>query len=336
MNRKDFLQTTIPLVASVGTMGFTGRDENKSAIPKYLKEGDTIGITCPSGWITIEEVQACIKQLEAWGFKVVMDNTVGAKDSTFAGTDDERAAGFQKMMDDESIDAIMLGRGGYGAIRIIDKIDFSKFRKKPKWVMGFSDATIVHLQLARFGIPSIHCKMCNSFPDDPSTETTEQAYAINSINTCLRGEQTEYDANTTQVNRPGSAKGKLIGGNLSIIGMMCGSKSAIRTDGCILFIEDVEEYMYKIDGMLWNLLRSGKLDRLKGLIIGQFRIKPDDPGEEFGLTLHDIVMEKVNQFSYPVCFDFPVGHVYANNALKCGMPYLLQVSPDNSRLTSLA
>ena len=335
MDRKNFLQSSLPLLASAGSIFKDSRVEPETKYPPYLKKGDTIGITCPSGHISVEEVQPCVTKLQEWGFKVVLGKTVGATDFTFAGSDDLRARDLQSMLDDHSIDAIMLGRGGYGAVRMIDKIDFSKFKKRPKWIMGFSDATVFHLHLGNLGIPSIHCKMCNSFPDDPATETPEQADSIDSIRRCLIGNKMEYSVSTESKNRPGTATGKLVGGNLSIIQLMCGSKSAIQTDNRILFIEDVGEYMYKLDGMLWNLLRSNKLTRLKGLIIGGFKIKEDDPGEEFGLTLYDIVMEKVKQFSYPVCFDFPVGHIKVNYALRCGIIHRLEVSANHAKLISL-
>jgi len=339
MDRKDFLQTTIPLLA-IPYSGFSKKKFTdpivKKKIPPYLKTGSVIGITCPSGHIMLDEVQPCISKMEEWGFRVILGKTIGIKDFTFAGTDEERAADLQQMIDDDAIDTIMLGRGGYGAVRIIDKINFSKFNKKPKWIIGFSDATVLHLHLnCKLGIASIHSKMCNSFPQDETNLVPGQADSIDSIQKVLKGTQMTYQATTTMENRPGITRGRLIGGNLSIIQMLCGSQSEIETDNCILFIEDVGEYLYKLDGMMWNLKRSGKLNKLKGLIIGAFKIKADDPGEEFGLSLYDIIMEKVKEFSYPVCFDFPVGHVYVNYALKSGAYHNLKVSLHNATLTSL-
>lgn len=337
MNRKDFLQTTIPFFTAGADLSINNiTDPFTKKIPPYLKPGSVIGITCPSGHIMPDEVQPCIRKMEEWGFKIILGKTVGLTDGTFAGTDEERAADLQQMLDDRDIDAIMLGRGGYGAVRIIDKISFAKFAKRPKWVIGFSDATVIHLHLnCRLGIASIHSKMCNSFPAETDELVPGQAEAIDSIRKALTGETMTYDAATEAQNRTGTVTGKLVGGNLSIIQMLCGSKSAIKTDNAILFIEDVGEYLYKLDGMMWNLKRGGKLDKLKGLIIGAFKIKPDDTGEEFSLNLHDIVMEKVKEFAYPVCFDFPVGHVYVNDALKCGVHHKLEVSSGRAVLTSL-
>ncbi|MCO6497520.1 MAG: LD-carboxypeptidase [Chitinophagaceae bacterium] len=337
MDRKDFLQTSIPFVASLSLIRKTEDPDDETAVfPKYLKPAGTIGITCPSGHISLEECEPAIRKMKEWGFEVKIGKTVGLRDFTFAGTDDERAADFQQMIDDDSVDAIMFGRGGYGAIRILDRIDFSKFRKKPKWIIGFSDATAIHVLLnGKYKIPSIHSKMCNSFLEDESKGSLEQLDSIDSIRRCLLGNEMKYACTTGLQNRPGTAKGKLVGGNLSLLQMMSGSKTDVKTDGKILFIEDVGEYLYKLDGMMWNLLRAGKLDKLKGLIIGGFRIKPDDEGEEFGLSLYDIVMEKVKQFDYPVCFDFPVGHIKVNYALKCGVEHKLSVYDHSAELVSL-
>ena len=339
MNRKHFLSTIIP-IAAVST-AFTGNEPNadldfKQNIPPYLKKGDLVGIACPSGFISIEECAPAMNKMIEWGFNIRLGTTVGARDFTFAGTDEERAKDFQQMIDDPLVKAIMLGRGGYGAVRIIDKINFKNFVKNPKWIIGFSDATVFHLHInSNFGIATIHSKMCNSFPDDFSKADQTQIDSIDSIRQCLLGNQMQYKAPANPENRYGQGTGILIGGNLSIIQLLCGSDSEIETKGKILFIEDVGEYLYKIDGMLWNLKRSGKLKNLKGLIVGGFRIKPDDPGEEFGKTLTEMVLEKVKEYNYPVCFDFPVGHIKENYALKCGMKHHLKVSVDGTFLECL-
>lgn len=338
MKRKDFLASVFPLAAIPAAFPKAMRIDHSLVsykIPPYLKNGDVIGITCPSGYISMEECLPAINKMEEWGFSVITDETVGAKDFTFAGTDEERAAGFQKMIDDPSIKAIMLGRGGYGAVRIIDKIDFRNFVKHPKWIIGFSDATVFHCHIQqKFGIATIHSKMCNSFPLDFATADQTQVDSIDSIRQCLSGEKMKYERPVNFENRFGEGTGILVGGNLSVIELLDGSVSDLKTDGKILFIEDVGEYPYKIDGMLWNLKRSKKLERLKGLIIGQFRMKPDDPGEEFGKSLWEMVIEKVPPH-YPVCFDFPVGHVKENYALKCGMKHTLKVSDAGTTLESI-
>ena len=337
MKRKDFLASVFPLAAIPAAFPKAMRIDHSLVsykIPPYLNSGDVIGITCPSGYISMEECLPAINKMEEWGFSVITDETVGAKDFTFAGTDEERAAGFQKMIDDPSIKAIMLGRGGYGAVRIIDKIDFRNFVKHPKWIIGFSDATVFHCHIQqKFDIATIHSKMCNSFPLDFATADQTQIDSIDSIRQCLSGEKMKYERPVNFENRFGEGTGILVGGNLSVIELLDGSVSDLKTDGKILFIEDVGEYPYKIDGMLWNLKRSKKLERLKGLLIGQFRMKPDDPGEEFGKSLWEMVIEKVPPH-YPVCFDFPVGHVKENYALKCGMKHKLVVSDNGTILES--
>ncbi len=330
MNRKSFLSSIVPLVSVATAFGENKAVEKPTVlkkIPPYLKKGDTIAITCPSGYISLEECVPAINKMKEWGFNIRVGNTVGLKNFSFAGTDEERAKEFQEMLDDDSIKAIMLGRGGYGAVRIIDKINFTQFAKKPKWIIGFSDATVFHCHInTNYGIATIHSKMCNSFPDDFSTATQPQIDSIDSIRQCLTGEKMSYERSVNFENRFGEGTGPLVGGNLSIIELLDGSISNLKTDGKILFIEDVGEYRYKIDGMLWNLKRSKRLERLNGLVIGEFRIKPDDPGEDFGKTLHEMVMEKVKDYHYPVCFDFPVGHVKENYALKCGAIHKLHLS----------
>ena len=339
MNRKDFLTAVVPLATVATAFTYPRQDRHDDRrinckIPPYLKQGDLIGISCPSGHIMLDEIQPALYKMLEWGFPVRIGNTVGDKDFTFAGTDEARRKDLQLMLDDPQIKAIMLGRGGYGAVRIIDQLDFTKFRKKPKWIIGFSDATVLHCHINRhFGIATIHSKMTNSFPDDFSLADKTQIDSIESIRQCLVGEKMRYNAPLNTNNRRGKASGALIGGNLSIIQNLCGSNSDIHTDGKILFIEDVGEYLYKIDGMLWNLKRSGKLDKLKGLIVGGFRVKADDPGEEFGRTVYELVLEKIKEFTYPVCFDFPVGHIRENYALKCGVKHELNVMEAGSILT---
>lgn len=339
MNRKDFLSSVIPLAAVTSAFTHDEKTVKRNAlrkIPPYLKKGDTIGICCPSGHISLKECQSAINKMTEWGFEIRVGNTVGLTDFTYAGTDEERVKDLQQMMDDRSIKAIMLGRGGYGAVRIIDRIDFTEFEKYPKWIIGFSDATVFHCHINHnYGIATLHSKMCNSFPDDFSKATQTQIDSIDSIRQCLIGDKMNYVRKPNINNRFGECTGPLVGGNLSIIQNVNGSISNLHTEGKILFIEDVDEYPYKIDGMLWNLKRSKKLDRLKGLIVGAFSMKTDEPSDEFGKNIYDIVMEKVKKYHYPICFDFPVGHVKENYALKCGIKHRLKVSEDETKLETV-
>jgi muramoyltetrapeptide carboxypeptidase len=220
----------------------------------------------------------------------------------------------------------MCARGGYGSISIVDKLNWTKFKAKPKWIIGFSDITILHSHIHRnCHVASIHSKMCNSFPDDWNKAEAIQVQTINSIRDALSGKKMKYAAIPNAENKTGVVEGILIGGNLKTIETLSGTASDINTTGKLLFVEDTFEYLYSIDRMFWNLKRTGKLKGLKGLIVGGFNAKPDDPGEEFGRTLQEIVLEKVKGYKYPVCFDFPVGHQRANFALKCGIKHKLDV-----------
>jgi len=338
MNRKHFLSSIIAAGAVVPALGAANIDEDDDnaalVVPRYLKEGDTIGITSPAGFITLPEIQPAMQQMESWGFKMRIGDTIGKRDFTFGGTDEERAADFQKMLDDRDIRAIMCARGGYGAVRIIDKLNFTKLVAHPKWIIGFSDITVIHSHLHNnFGIASLHSKMCNSFPDDWNKAEPIQVDTILSIKQALQGEKMKYTFAPNDKNITGNAEGVLVGGNLKTLESLSGSKSDIKTAGKILFVEDTGEYLYSIDRMFWNLKRTGKLSHLKGLVVGGFKIKADDAGEDFGKTLQDIVLEKIKGYDYPVCFDFPVGHQKNNFALKCGVKHRLIVKTDECNLT---
>lgn len=344
MNRKGFIRSMLgtaagaPLLSKLphwsGSEDAAAPDAVKK--PPYLKPGDQIGITCPAGYITEEEIQPALRSIESWGFRIKLGNTVGKRDFGFGGTDDERAADLQKMINDPTVKAILCARGGYGSVRIIDRIDFSPLVKRPKWIIGFSDITVIHSHLNHnYGIASLHSKMCNSFPDDWSQTEPLQRESILSIRKALSGEYIHYPVEPSAFNKLGIGEGPLVGGNLKTLETLSGSVSDLYTAGKILFVEDTGEYLYSIDRMFWNLKRTGKLSKLKGLIVGGFRIKPDDPGEEFGRSLEEIVLEKVKDYQYPVCFDFPVGHQKNNFALKCGLRHQLLVSNKACLLTEI-
>ncbi|UAY52565.1 S66 peptidase family protein [Ferruginibacter albus] len=338
MNRKNFLSSIIPLGAVASGM-LRGKDiieesQAVSKVPLYLKSGDTIGICCTAGYISLEDTQPAINKLKEWGFKIRVGSTIGKRDFTFGGTDEERLNDFQQMLDNKMIKAIMCARGGYGAIRIIDSIDFSRFTNNPKWIIGFSDATVLHSHInSNYNIASLHSKMCNSFPADWSTAEPIQIDSIESIKKCLCGDKMTYTIAPNTNNKQGIAEGELIGGNLKTLETLSGSISEIKTAGKILFVEDTNEYLYSIDRMFWNLKRTNKLSKLKALIVGGFKTKNDDAGEEFGKTVEQIVLEKVKEYNYPVCFDFPVGHQKNNFALKCGVKHTLTVNSTQCTLT---
>ncbi len=337
MNRKHFIRTAGSLIAAslpvIPVIADSYAEDQPALIPSYLKKGDRIGITSPSGYITHVEIEPAVKVMESWGYVMKVGETIGKRDFTFGGTDEERIKDFQKMLDDPSLKAIMCARGGYGAVRIIDKLNWEKFKLKPKWIIGFSDATVFHSHVDKnFRIASIHSKMCNSFPDDWSKAEPIQIETIESIREALKGSLMKYNAPYHAQNKMGIGEGTLIGGNLKMLETLAGTSSDLNTAGKLLFIEDTGEYMYNIDRMLWNMKRTGKLLKLKGLIVGGFKVKVDEGDDDFGKNLQDVVLEKVKAYRYPVCFDFPVGHQRNNFALKCGAKHRLIVTSDGSSL----
>ena len=341
MQRKKFLGLSASIITGMAlpfkkAVASIDDEETIYVKPPYLKPGDTIGITSPAGYITEQEIKPATSLMEAWGYKIKIGNAIGKRDYTRGGTEAERAADLQQMLDDPGIKAIMCARGGYGSIGIVDRLNWTKFKNKPKWVIGFSDITILHNHIHRnCQVASIHSKMCNSFPDDWNKAEPIQIQTINSIREALSGKKMKYTATPNAENKTGIAEGVLVGGNLKTIETLSGTVSDITTTGKILFVEDTFEYLYSIDRMFWHLKRTGKLKGLKGLIVGGFNAKPDDEGEEFGRTLQEIVLEKVKEFRYPVCFDFPVGHQRANFALKCGVAHKLTVDTGKTNLTEI-
>jgi len=341
MDRKHFLAaaTTFITGTAIPFKRSFARNSDEELLyrkPPYLKTGDTIGVASPAGFITHEEIQPAIQVMQSWGYKIQLGDTIGKRDFTFGGTDEERRNDLQKMLDDPKIKAIMCARGGYGSLRIVDDLNWTKFKLNPKWVIGFSDITVLHNHIHNnFQVATIHSKMTNSFPDDWNLAEPIQIETIISIQDALSGKKMKYSAVPNSANKRGTSEGVLVGGNLKTIETLSGTASDIKTNEKILFVEDTGEYLYSIDRMFWNLRRTGKLKNLKGLVVGGFKVKPDDPGEEFGKTLQDIVLEKVKDFKFPVCFDFPVGHQKNNFALKCGVKHQLLVTEKEATLTEI-
>jgi len=290
-------------------------------IPPYLKKGDTIGLVCPAGYMPVEKVQTCLDVLQEWGYRVKIGKTVGGGSATyFSGTDEERLTDFQQMLDDDAIKAVLCARGGYGTGRIIDKIDFAKFRKHPKWIVGYSDVTVLHSHIySHFYISTLHAPMAGAFNDDGFKNEF-----IRSLKNALEGKKLKYKCEVHDYNRKGEAVGELVGGNLALLAHLVGTDSDIKTRGKILFLEDVGEQLYNIDRMLHQLKRSGKLARLAGLIFGGFT-ESKDTERPFGNSIHEILRDIVKEFDYPVCYDFPISHTDRNYALKIGVGYKLKV-----------
>ena len=299
-------------------------------IPPYLQKGDTIGMVCPAGYMAAEKVQNCIDTLQNWGYHITIGKTVGSESKTyFSGTDEERCADFQKMLDDDEVKAVICARGGYGMSRIIDKIDFKKFSKNPKWIVGYSDITILHSHLfSNYYISSLHAPMAGAFnredrPDNPDIRGFTNEYLL-SIKNALEGKKIKYTCPVHEFNRKGEAIGELVGGNLSLLAHLVSTDSDLKTRGKILFIEDVGEQLYNIDRMLHQLKRSGKLSKLAGLIFGGFT-DTKDTERPFGQTVSEILRDIAAGYDYPVCFDFPVSHSDKNYALKVGVGYKFKV-----------
>lgn len=297
--------------------------------PSYLKKGDIIGITCPAGYMAKDKAHACIETLRQWGYKVMVGKTLGSNSSNyFSGTDEERLTELQVMLDDESINAILCGRGGYGVSRIIDQLDFTKFKRKPKWIIGFSDITVLHAHIfTTCNIASIHAPMAAAFNDGGAA--TEFMLSLKKM---LVGKKNKYICATHLFNKQGTATGELVGGNLSLLAHLTGTPSDINTKTRILFIEDIGEYIYGVDRMLYQLKRSGKLDNLAGLVVGGFT-DMKDTDRSFGKTVYEAIQEIVKEYVYPVCFNFPVSHGKENYALKIGGTYQLEVGKNNVQLS---
>ncbi len=291
-------------------------------IPPCLKKGDIIAITCPAGYMAKEKAQTCINVLQQWGYEVLVGKTLGSKSKTyFSGTDEERLHELQAMLDAPEVKAILFGRGGYGLGRIIDQLDFTAFRRNPKWLIGFSDITVLHAHVNHnYQIVTLHSPMAAAF----NNGGYKQKY-VQSLKHALAGKKTNYSCKTNRFNRIGTVTAELVGGNLSLLAHLTGTNSDLHTKGKILFLEDIGEQLYNIDRMMHQLKRSGKLDHLAGLIIGGFTdMKDTEP--PFGKKVYEIIHDIIKSYNYPVCFGFPVSHNSQNYALKCGVTHQLRVT----------
>ena len=289
-------------------------------IPPYLDRGDTIGLVCPAGYMTTERVQRCLEILQEWGFNVKVGKTVGGNSTNyFSGTDEERLHDFQEMLDDDEVKAVLCARGGYGIGRIIEEIRFKKFAKHPKWIIGFSDVTVLHAHIfSNYKIATLHAPMAGAFNDG------ENEYIL-SLRSALTGSLAKYQVKPHEFNRIGMTSGELIGGNLALLAHICGTSSDVKTKNRILFIEDVGEYLYNVDRMLYQLKRNGKFDKLQAVIVGGFT-ENKDTDRPFGKTILEIISDVFKEFDYPICFGFPVSHGIENYALKIGVEYSLSIS----------
>jgi len=295
--------------------------------PQSLQQGDLVAIVTTARKIDRPDIQKAIELLESWGLNAVVGKTIGKEDRQFGGTDADRITDFQEAMNNDAVKAIWCARGGYGTVRILDALDFSKFLMTPKWVIGFSDVTALHSHIHNFGIQTIHGLM-------PITAGNSTPEAIISLKDSLFGNTILYKLPCESQNKYGKGKGKLVGGNLSMLYSLLGSESAIKTDDKILFIEDLDEYLYHIDRMMMNLKRNGYFNNLKGLLVGGMT-KMNDNTIPFGKTAEEIILDVVKEYDFPICFNFPTGHVKDNRALILGKTAEFIVDKDNTTLTFL-
>ncbi len=296
--------------------------------PQYLKKGDKVMIVAPARKIDPEEVIAARNILESWDLDVEYSPYLFREYHQFAGVDEERLEAFQVALDDPDIKAIICARGGYGSVRIIDQLDFTRYTRNPKWIVGYSDITVFHSHVNRHcGIETLHAEMPLNFGKEKTKEET-----LVSLKDALFGNITSYSIPSSKINRPGQAQGVLTGGNLSMLYSLMGSPTDIDTENKILFIEDLDEYLYHVDRMMMNLKRNGKLDSLAGLIVGGLS-DMNDNSIAFGKTAKEIVLEHIETYDYPVCFDFPAGHVPDNRALIMGREVFLLIEANEVKLS---
>ena len=290
-------------------------------IPRYLKTGDTIGIVCPAGFMAADRILSCVRTLKSWGFNTKIGKTVGGISTNyFSGSDEERLDDLQEMFDDDNISAVLFARGGYGLSRIIDQISFKRFRKSPKWILGYSDISLLHAHIfTNYAVATGHTPMAGAFQDAAPDD-----YHIQTIRDLLTGKKLEYSCDPHPFNRKGEVEGLLMGGNLTLLAHAVGSPSDFKTKGLILFTEDIGEYLYNIDRMLYQLKRAGKFNKPAALIVGSFTDSKDTE-RPFGQEPYEIIRDILSVTDIPVCYGFPVGHVKENVALKCGVEYRLKI-----------
>jgi len=297
--------------------------------PSYLKAGDTVAIVAPSGVLKNrnDEVNRAKKLLESWQLHVVIGKNVFKQADHFAGTDDERCQDFQNALDDPKIKAIWSARGGYGTVRILDKLDYTKFLEQPKWVIGYSDITALHNQIHNLGVQTLHAIMCVSLPSDLS----EIEKSILTFKETLFGQYLSYNLQGSKYNKTGNSSGQLVGGNLTILHTMLGSKESLNTSGKILFIEEIGEYKYHIDRMLQSLKRAGYFDNCKGVIVGDMS-KMRKNTTLWGSSVQQLVLDALSDYNFPIAFNMPAGHEDDNRALILGRQIELSVTKDNTTI----
>lgn len=301
---------------------FSFSQTRKTIAPPYLKKGDTIGIVATARKIDEVNLQAAKELMESWGLHVIMGKTVGKAENQLAGPDWQRATDLQEMLDNPKIKMVWGAKGGYGTVRIIDRVNFEKFRKKPKWIVGFSDMTVLHSHVNTLGFQTIHGIVAVS-----AKNATDDAK--NSLKQALFGQKPEYHISPHAFNRPGKARGEIVGGNLSVLYSILGSRSEAAVNGKILFIEDLDEYLYHIDRMLFSLKRNGYFDNIKAVIVGAMT-EMNDNDIPWGRNALEIAKDIFKDYNFPVIYNFPAGHVKDNRALVLGGTVVVEVGEKGS------
>ena len=314
-----------PSILFLILLGFfiqTTQAQRKMITPEFLQKGDTVGILATARKIDLVNLQPAIKLLESWGLHVVIGKTIGKSDNQLAGADWQRATDFQEMVDDPKIKAVWAAKGGYGTVRIIDRINFTAFKKKPKWIIGFSDVTVLHSHINNMNIETLHSIVAIS-------AKTASPQAIESLRKALFGEPLEYKLAAHPYNKNGKTKGEIIGGNLSVLYSILGSKSEVDTKGKILFIEDLDEYLYHIDRMMMNLKRNGYFDEIKALVIGGMT-QMNDNDIPWGKDALAIIQDVLKDYNFPIIYNFPAGHSKDNRAMIFGQTVSIDVNEKGS------
>lgn len=297
-------------------------------IPPFLKPGDRIRIVAPAGKVQKDKVLPGIELLHDEGFDVILGRNVLNHQFQYSGTDRQRTDDLQEAINDQEAKAIICARGGYGTVRLLEELDFSPLLKSPKWLAGFSDVTVLHSVLNKLGLASIHGAMPGFF-----LENKKPARSFFSLMDMLKSGKSQIEAPSSALNRCGITSGELVGGNLSLIYSLQGTPWQLNTNGKILLIEDVGEYLYHLDRMMQNMRLAGQLKNLAGLVVGGFTEMKDNESP-FGKSVPEIILESVSDYRFPVCFDFPVGHIPKNLSLMLGANYQLQVG-ESCRLSIL-
>jgi muramoyltetrapeptide carboxypeptidase len=296
--------------------------------PEPLKSGDTISILAPSGVLNNfdNKITKAIDIFKSWGLNVVLGNHIYDKNGHFAGTDKNREKDFQKALDNKNIKAIWCARGGYGAVRIIDKLNFDNYLKNPKWIIGFSDITVIHNKLNFLNSESIHAMMITGFEDIDQNNDS-----LSKLKNVLFGDSLSYSIASKKNNKTGKSEGIIVGGNLTLIQSTIGSKTELKMKDKILFIEEIGEYAYHIDRMLYSLKRAGYFENCKGLIVGQISdVKKNTT--DFGRSINELILDVLDEYNFPILFDFPAGHEKTNFPIILGRKVILDVSKPDSKV----